>query len=89
MTNANMAMMWNMTMAKKNGSHLRTSLANAIKGQNMAIEKLREVDDPRDPKGRKWTPIEDWAKRRGYRWIAIGERPKERIWISIEVDDGN
>ena len=83
-----------MTMAKKIGSHLRTSLANAIKGQNMAIEnttieKLREVDDPRDPKGRKWTPLEDWAKRRGYRWIAIGERPKERIWIPMEVDDGN
>ena len=46
------------------------------------------MEDPRDPKGRKWTPIEDWAKKRGYKWIAIGEKPKERVWISMEVDDG-
>ena len=54
----------------------------------MTMEHLREVEDPRDPKGRKWTPIEDWAKKRGYTWIAIGEKAKERIWISMEVDDG-
>ena len=54
----------------------------------MTIEHLREVEDPRDPKGRKWMPIEDWAKKRGYTWIAIGEEPKERIWIPMEVDDG-
>ena len=53
----------------------------------MTIEQLRE-EDPHDPKGRKWTPIVDWAKKRGYTWIAIGEKPKERIWISMEVDDG-
>ena len=54
----------------------------------MTMEHLREVEDPRDPKGHKWTPIEDWAKKRGYTWIAIGEKAKERIWISMEVDDG-
>ena len=54
----------------------------------MTIEHLREVEDPRDPKGRTWIPIEDWAQKRGYNWIAIGEKPKERIWIPMEVDDG-
>ena len=81
-----------MTMAKKIGSHLRTSLANAIKGQNMAIEnttieKLREVDDPRDPKGRKWKPIEDQTKRER-KWVDIEDltKKKEPTWISMEVE---
>ena len=56
--------------------------------ENTTIEQLREVEDPHDHEGRTWTPIEDWAKRRGYRWIEIGEKPKERVWISMEVDDG-
>ena len=56
--------------------------------ENTTIEQLREVEDPRDPKGRKWTPIEDWAEKRGYRWIAFGEKAKERIWIPMEVEDG-
>ena len=54
----------------------------------MTMKNSRDVEKPRDPKGRKWMPIEDWAKKRGYRWIAIGEKAKERIWISMEVDDG-
>ena len=52
------------------------------------MENSREVEMPRDPKGRTWIPIEDWAKNRGYRWIAFDEEPKERIWIPMEVDDG-
>ena len=75
-------------MTKKIGFHLRTWTSTMMR-LDMTIEHLREVEDPRDPKGRKWMPIEDWAKRRGYRWIAIGEKPKERIRISMEVDDGN
>ena len=52
------------------------------------MKNSREVEMPRDPKGRTWTPVEDWAQKRGYRWIALGEKPKERIWIPMEVDDG-
>ncbi len=55
---------------------------------NMTMKNSRDVEKPRDPKERKWMPIEDWAQKRGYRWIAFGEEPKERIWIPMEVDDG-
>lgn len=55
---------------------------------DLTIKNGCEVEQTRDPKGRKWTPIEDWARKRGYNWIAIGEKPKERIWIPMEIDDG-
>ena len=55
---------------------------------DLTIENGCEVEQTRTQQERTWTPIEDWAKRRGYKWIAIGENPKERVWISMEVDDG-
>ena len=53
------------------------------------LEIGSEVEKQRAQQERTWTPIEDWAKKRGYSWIAIDEKPKERVWISMEVDDGN
>ena len=55
---------------------------------DLTIENGCEVEKPRAQQGHTWMPIEDWAKKRGYNWIAIGEKAKERIWISMEVDDG-
>ena len=63
-----------------------TMMRKDITMMDLTIENGCEVEYPRDPKGRKWMPIEDWAKRRGYRWIEIGEKPKERVWISMEVE---
>ena len=54
----------------------------------MTMKNSRDVEKPHDPKGRTWTPIVDWAEKQGYKWIAFGEEPKERIWISMEVEDG-
>ena len=55
--------------------------------ENTTIEQLREVEHPRDPKGRKWMPIEDWTKRER-KWMPIEDltKKKEWTWISMEVE---
>ena len=47
-----------------------------------------EVEYPRDPKGRKWKPIDDQAKRE-HKWIPMEDltKKKEWTWIPIEVND--
>ena len=51
---------------------------------NTTIEQLREVEDPRDPKGRKWKPIDDYAKRER-KWVDVEDltKKKELNWIPI------
>ena len=52
--------------------------------ENTTIEQLREVEYPRDPKGRKWMPIDEQAK--GVRkWVAVEDLTKktELNWILI------
>ena len=54
---------------------------------DLTIENGCEVEYPRDPKGRKWKPIEDQAKRER-KWVDIEDltKKKECTWISMEVE---
>ncbi len=54
---------------------------------DLTIENGCEVEYPRDPKGRKWKPIEDQTKRER-KWVDIEDltKKKEPTWISMEVE---
>jgi len=45
---------------------------------------LREVEEPRDPKGRKWMPMDEQGKRER-KWVDIEDltKKKELNWIPI------
>ena len=55
--------------------------------ENTTIEQLREVEEPRDPKGRKWIPMDEQAKRER-KWVDIEDLTKktELNWIPMEVE---
>jgi len=48
---------------------------------------LREVEEPRDPKGRKWIPMDEQAKR-VRKWVDVEDlrKKKECTWIPMEVE---
>ena len=51
--------------------------------ENTTIEQLREVEYPRDPKGRTWTPLDEQAKRER-KWVDIEDLTKKKLnWIPI------
>ena len=51
--------------------------------ENTTIEQLCEVECPRDPKGRTWTPLEEQA-RRERKWVDIEDLTKKKLnWIPI------
>lgn len=54
---------------------------------DLTIENGCEVEQPRDPKGRTWTPIGEYAKRER-KWVDIEDltKKKEPTWISMEVE---
>ena len=55
--------------------------------ENTTIEQLREVEEPRDPKGRKWIPMDEQAKR-VRKWVDVEDlrKKKECTWIPMEVE---
>ena len=59
--------------------------------EDTAMEKSCDAENTRDEKGRTWIPVDAQAKRER-KWVPVEDlaKPKERNWITIEVnDDGN